>query len=117
MSAAKKDKEKEQARERKRRQRERLQAFDIKIVEVKLSAKERDNLARNCQVRGGVRGPYDSDEYISTLIRRDTERLNRQLKKLGTCPKCKAQLPEGCGGLFKGDSACWQTADYKKLSL
>ncbi|EGR2744208.1 hypothetical protein MYC06_004738 [Vibrio parahaemolyticus] len=113
----KKAKQREQARERKRRQRERLQEFDIKVVEVKLSVKEREQLARNCQIRGGVNGPYDTDEYISTLIRRDTERLNRQLKKVEKCPKCSSTFPEGCGGLFRGDSECWQTTGYKRLAL
>lgn len=117
MSEDKKAKQREQARERKRRQRERLQSFDIRVVEVKLSVTERDQLARNCEIRGGVRGAYDADEYISTLIRRDTERLNRQLKKLGSCPKCKSPLPEGCGGLLKGDAECWHHAKNKALSL
>lgn len=105
------------ASERKRRQREKLKAMGIKVVEVKLSAKERETLEHCCKVRGGVRGPYDADEYIATLIRRDAEKLKRDLSQLGKCGYCKTELPEGCGGLFKGQCDCWHTLGYRDLEL
>ena len=45
-----------------------------------LSESERETLAMLCQVRAGEgKEPYSVDEYISTLIRRDKERLAQQL--------------------------------------
>jgi hypothetical protein len=84
---------------------------------VKLSASERETLSRLCQVRGGVRGPYDANEFITLLIHRDAQRLDRQLAKLGQCEKCGSQLPGGCDGLFKGDSQCWHTKKARGLEL
>lgn len=107
----------EQAAERKRKSREKLKQFDIKVVEVKLSATERTDLAELCKVRGGVRGEYTADEYVALLIRRDKERLNAQLAELGCCGKCGDKLPGGCGGLFKGDSACYHTHKARELML
>lgn len=103
--------------ERKRLSRERLKQFDIKVVEVKLSARERKILENSCKVRGGVAGPYGADEYISTLIRRDHERLNRQLAELGKCEHCKTALPAGCGGTFKGDGRCFHSRQSRDLLL
>ncbi len=103
--------------ERKKAQRDRLAKFEIKVVEVKLSKRERETLAQNCKVRGGVRGAYDADEYIATLIRRDAERLEQQLAELGCCGKCGSPLPGGCDGLFKGDGECWHTDKAKSLML
>lgn len=105
------------ATQRKKAQRERQAKLEIKVVEVKLSKAERQTLAQNCQVRGGVSGPYGADEYISTLIRRDNERLQQQLAELGCCGKCGSPLPGGCDGLFKGDSACWHTEQARALML
>ena len=105
------------AAERKRRQRERMAKFDIKPVEVKLAKSEREILERNCKLRGGVRGAYEMDEYISTLIRNDEKLLEKQLAELGSCKKCGNPLPGGCEGLFKGESDCWHFEDAKCLDL
>ncbi|MCC3836261.1 hypothetical protein [Vibrio parahaemolyticus] len=86
-----KAKQRAAAAERKRKSREKLKQFDIKVVEVKLSATERTDLAELCKVRGGVRGEYTADEYVALLIRRDKERLNAQLAELGCCGKCGGQ--------------------------
>lgn len=68
------------AAERKRKSRARRAKFNIKRVEVSLSESERETLAMLCQVRAGEgKEPYSVDEYISTLIRRDKERLEQQL--------------------------------------
>lgn len=68
------------AAERKRKSRERLAKFNIKRIEVGLSESERETLSMLCQVRAGEgKEPYSVDEYISTLIRRDKERLELQL--------------------------------------
>ena len=60
---------------RKQKSRDKLKSMGVKIVEVKLSAAELAVLDENCIVRGGVRGAYSRDEYISTLIRKDAEKL------------------------------------------
>ncbi len=68
------------AAERKRKSRARRAKFNIKRVEVSLSESERETLAMLCQMRAGEgKEPYSVDEYISTLIRRDKERLESQL--------------------------------------
>lgn len=68
------------AAERKRKSRARRAKFNIKRVEVGLSESERETLTMLCQVRAGEgKEPYSVDEYISTLIRRDKERLEKQL--------------------------------------
>lgn len=68
------------AAERKRKSRARRAKFNIKRIEVGLSESERETLAMLCQVRAGEgKEPYSVDEYISTLIRRDKERLEKQL--------------------------------------
>lgn len=103
--------------ERKRKSREKLKQFDIKVVEVKLSATERATLGELCKVRGGVRGEYAADEYIATLILRDKERLDTELAALGSCSKCGDALPGGCGGLFKGEAACYHTHQARELML
>lgn len=74
------EKKRAAAAERKRKSRERLAKFNVKRVEVGLSESERETLAMLCQVRAGEgKEPYSVDEYISTLIRRDKERLEQQL--------------------------------------
>lgn len=109
--------QREQAAERKRRQRERQRSFGRHVIEVVLSDREFEQMKQSCSLRAAGRDPYDMDEYISTLIRRDHERLTAQLAELGACPKCGDVLPGGCDGLFKGEEACWLTFEAKKLLL
>ncbi len=86
MTAKKTPEEKRaDAAERKRKSRARLAKFNIKRIEVGLSESERETLAMLCQVRAGEgKEPYSVDEYISTLIRRDKERLAQQLSDRST---------------------------------
>lgn len=72
---------------------------------------------KNVNAWAGVGEPYTADEFISLLIHRNWEQLQSQLAELDTCKKCGSVLPEGCGGLFKGESDCWHTKDAKVLSL
>lgn len=113
------DQKKALATARKRKQREREKAMDIKTVSVKLSSREREQLATLCRVRAGIKDAYDTDEYIALLIARDHERLQQQLKELDgkCCGKCKSPLPEGCGGLFKGEAVCFHHMSKKELAL
>lgn len=106
-----------EAKARKQKERNRKSALGIKRIEVQLSEKERERLGELCRVRAGVGEPYTADEFISLLIHRNWELLQQQLAELGTCKKCGSSLPEGCEGLFKGDSECWHTRDVNMLHL
>ncbi len=105
------------ARKRKAKERERNKALGIKKTEVKLSERERAMLDELCEVRGGVRGAYSADEFISTLIRRDHALMKSQVASLGKCAHCNKALPAGCSGAFKGQSECFHFKDFKILSL
>lgn len=106
------------AAERKARERARHQALDIKRVEIKLSQRERDQLAQLCRLRAAGAEPYTVDEYLSTLIRRDWQRWQEQEVALAgrTCQHCQQPLPAGCGGAFDGEQACWITQGKKLLA-
>ncbi len=99
---------------RKRKSRERLAKLGIKSVEVKLSEKERDDLARLCEIRGGTTGAYSADEYISTLIRRDKERLQQQLTAKPCCAACSAVFSTG---RIELDTANWHPLGRDDLAL
>lgn len=105
--------------ERKARQRERHAGLGIQRVEVKLSARERDQLSQLCRLRAGGGESYSIDEYLSTLIRRDWERWQEQEAELAsqTCQHCEPPLPEGCGGAFKGENVCWHTVGDRAIAL
>lgn len=106
--------------ERKRKSRAAARAAGITKVEVMLGSAEIERLQQLCEIRGGVRGPYTQDEFISLLIHRNWEQLQKQLANLaslGNCAHCGTQLPAGCDGLFKGDIRCWHTEYAKQLEL
>lgn len=107
------------AKTRKEAQRKRQAALGIKRVEVALSTREREKLETLRRARAGSGEPYSTDEYISTLIRRDWERWQQQQAELAakTCPNCDSPLPQGCSGTFKGEAACWHTSGDKTLAL
>lgn len=107
------------AAQRKGDQRKRQAALGIKRVEVALSTREREQLETLRRARAGSGEPYSADEYISTLLRRDWEWWQQQQAELNsqTCPNCECALPEGCGGIFKGEAACWHTSGDKTLAL
>lgn len=107
------------ATKRKQEQRARRATLGIKRVEVALSERERQQLDHLRIARAGSGEPYSADEYISTLIRRDWERWLAQEAELAvqTCPNCDCTLPEGCGGTFKSEAACWHTTEGRILAL
>lgn len=107
------------ATKRKQEQRARRAALGIKRVEVALSERERQQLEALRIARAGSGEPYSADEYISTLIRRDWERWLEQEAELKqqTCPNCDCALPEGCGGTFKREGACWLTLGEQAIAL
>lgn len=105
------------AAERKQKSREAAKAAGVSRIEVGLGKNEVSRLDELCKTRGGVRGPYSTDEYISLLIHRDWQKLQQQLAELDKCAHCGDQLPEGCQGLFKGAVTCWHTFKAKELAL
>ena len=102
---------------KKQAQRGREKSLGIVNINIKLSATENETLSRACEIRGGVRGPYDKDEYIATLIRRDMSLLESQLLQIGDCKGCKIALPDGCGGICKGQRDCFHHLEYRDLML
>lgn len=109
---------KQQAAARKRRQRARqANEFGKNRLELVLSDRELQMLDENCQRRNPGREPYSKADYVSLLILCDNERLARQEAALGTCERCNETLPTGCGGLFRGESACWFMRDSRQLNL
>lgn len=107
------------ARKRKQAQRQRRAAMGIKRVELALSERERQQLQHLCIARAGGGEPYSADEFISTLIRRDWECWLEQeaTLKLQVCQNCDSPLPQGCGGTFDGEAACWLTRGKRALAL
>ena len=102
---------------KKQAQRDRQKALGIVTLGVKLSAKENEQIETACKIRGGVRGPYDKDEYIAVLIRRDMSMLESQMLQIGECKGCKIPLPGGCNGICKGQSDCFHHLEYRDLML
>jgi hypothetical protein len=107
----------EAARLRKQKSRARRKQFDMKVIEVPLSATQRKTLQHTCTVRGGITGPYTHGEYIAALIEADAKRLADELAALAPCDKCKSPLPEGCGGLLKGQTECFHHTRARSLMV
>ncbi|MBE3958865.1 hypothetical protein [Vibrio parahaemolyticus] len=112
-------------RRRKRKSRAKLKAErealeekqGIAKVELELPAADRDRLDAMRQARAVVGEPYSREEYIAELIQQDEKRYQEQVAALGCCGKCKSPLPQGCEGVFEGDSECWRTRKFRELML
>lgn len=111
----------EKAKQRKRKSRaaaaKRREVLGIERVEIELSKKARDELEFLRHARGQIGDPYLVGEYISELIMNDAQRYQEQVAALGCCGKCKNPLPQGCDGLFDGDSDCLRFKNRKELML
>ncbi|MGL4504962.1 MAG: hypothetical protein ACRCUF_04425 [Aeromonas sobria] len=104
---------------RKAAQRARDKASGTKRVELRLSAEMAAKLEQACTIRGGSLGPYEIQEYLITLMEKDFESLALHLEQLAQapCSYCGKVLPEGCGGSFRGEGACFKTREEKQLML
>lgn len=109
--------QREAARLRKQKSRARRKQFDMKVVEVHLSAAQRQTMQNTCTVRGGIEGPYTHTEYIAALIEADAKRLADEIAALAPCDKCQSPLPQGCAGLFKGQHECFHHTRARKLMV
>nr|WP_154927516.1 hypothetical protein [Pantoea agglomerans] len=106
------------ASERKAAQRARQAAAGVTKIELVLDAQEVTMLALNCAARRPGREPYELNEYIALLIRKDAAELAEQLKTLAhqQCAKCKDQLPvQSCP--CQGEAACWATSGWHETKL
>lgn len=114
-----------QERRRSKRYRERKQAekakheeqLGVAKVELSFASSDRDRLDVMRQARTVVGEPYTREEYLAELIQQDEQRYQEQVAELGCCGKCKSPLPQGCDGVFEGDSDCWRTRQYRELML
>ena len=104
--------------ERKAEQRRRQAASGGKKLELVLDNQEVEMLAQNCAARRPGREPYELNEYITMLIRKDAAELAKQMEELAQrkCVKCHDQLPVAACPC-QGDSQCWVTSGYKELIL
>ncbi|UTZ44662.1 hypothetical protein [Vibrio campbellii] len=119
------EKKRAAARRRKRKSRAKLKAErealvekqGIAKVELELPVTDWDRLDAMRQARAVVGEPYSREEYIAELIQQDENRYQEQVAALGCCGKCKSPLPQGCEGVFEGDSECWRTRKFRELML
>ena len=110
------------AAERKAAQRARQASSGTRKLELQLDQQELAMLEQNCAARRPFREPYEMNEYLSLLIRKDNAELQQQLVELKNrcCGKCQDKLPgdqNGCYFLSIGDSECWQTFGWHDLKL
>lgn len=104
--------------ERKAAQRARQAAAGGKKMELALDSQELEMLAYNCAARRPGREPYELNEYIALLIRKDAAELAQQLNTLAhqQCGKCKERRPvQSCP--CQGEAACWTTSGWYELKL
>ena len=111
-------KERAAARKRLQRQKERENG-SYKLIAT-IDQQEKEMLQQNCALRRPQREPYDMDEYITMLIRKDNAELHAQLKEQAgrKCGKCGDALPgdsQGCA--FIGENECWQTLGWHETKL
>ncbi|WAT01026.1 hypothetical protein [Rouxiella chamberiensis] len=108
------------AAERKAAQRLRQAEKGCRKLDLILDEQELIMLAQNCAARRPQREPYELNEYITMLIRKDNAELWAQLakQKERACGRCGDSLPgspEGCPLI--GEGACWQTFGWKETKL
>lgn len=106
------------AAERKAAQRVRQAASGDKKLELTLDKQEVEMLAQNCAARRPGREPYELNEYIAMLIRKDAAELEKQLEALAQrqCRKCGDRLPvNACP--CQGESSCWLTNGWHDTKL
>jgi hypothetical protein len=89
-------------------------------VMVSFSATESAHLEKAMKIRAiWSTSNYSLQDYITTMLLHDADRLNRELKALRDkpCENCGRIPPEHCGGTFKGQADCWLTRGALELNL
>ncbi|HEJ9057196.1 TPA: hypothetical protein SML50_001457 [Serratia fonticola] len=104
--------------ERKAEQRARQRAAGDVVRELRLDAQENQMVEEACVIRRPGREPYDLNEYVSMLIRKDHAELKERLAELNgkKCQRCGEQLPVGkC--CLDTEAACWVNLGWHDLKL
>lgn len=109
------------AAERKAAQRLRQAENGCRKLDLILDEQEIIMLAQNCAARRPQREPYELNEYITMLIRKDNAELEEQLvkQKERSCGRCGDNLPgnnEGCpliGGGLAGKHPVGKKQSYE----
>ena len=100
-------------RQAKKRARDKARGKPIMFIP---SESELRQIELNCEFRGGLVG-MSKEEYILTLIRRDSIRIENERGVTENCKFCLEPYPKGCGGKWAGRRECYHTAEAKKHSL
>ena len=95
------------------REKEKYEHMDIRRIEIKISATERQWLDEVRQYHGG----YDVNECVATLIRRAHQVMQETKAKVEPCEFCGKTWPENCEGSFKGRGECFLTNKKRALAL
>lgn len=100
---------------RKAEQRERDDAAGIEVLSLRLGPVELAMLREGQQARGGAE-PYSAVEYLATLLRRDHDLLQQQLRLVDgrICEQCRKPLPQGCGGFWRKEVAVCERAQLER---
>jgi len=115
MSEDKKERQRKQGAIRQARKRERDKARGKPITFIP-SESELRQIELNCEFRGGLVG-ISKEEYILTLIRRDSIRIENERGVTENCKFCLEPYPKGCRGKWAGRRECYHTTEAKKHSL
>lgn len=118
---AKRDKAAQRKRNQRAREKAREHAFvpgQPCSIPVKLTADESAYLGKAMKLRAlWSTSNYDMQEYISTLILRDGEKLERQLAEIPPCKNCGAVFPDNCNRAFYLESDCNLSVYARGLKL
>ncbi|WP_421350606.1 hypothetical protein [Aeromonas veronii] len=118
---AKRDKAAERKRNQRAREKAREHAFvpgQPCSITIKLTADESAYLGKAMKLRAiWATSNYDMQEYLSTLILRDGEKLERQLAEIPPCKNCGAVFPDNCNRAFYLESDCNLSVYARGLKL
>lgn len=118
---AKRDKAAERKRNQRAREKAREHAFvpgQPCSITIKLTANESAYLGKAMKLRAiWSTSNYDMQEYLSTLILLDGQKLDRQIAEIPPCKNCGAVFPDNCNRAFYGESDCNLSSLAKGLKL
>lgn len=118
---AKRDKAAERKRNQRAREKAREHAFvpgQPCSITIKLTADESAYLGKAMKLRAlWSTSNYDMQEYLSTLILLDGQKLDKQIAEIPPCKNCGAVFPDNCNRAFYGESDCNLSSLAKGLKL
>lgn len=118
---AKRDKAAERKRNQRAREKAREHAFvpgQPCSITIKLTAAESAYLGKAMKLRAlWSTSNYDMQEYLSTLILLDGQKLDKQIAEIPPCKNCGAVFPDNCNRAFYGESDCNLSSLAKGLKL